>query len=129
METTNNVQEQAASKPSMMKKVAMIIGICLVVYGIWEVVALFVDYKSCETIDDAQVEQYLSPVNVRVPGYISKICFTEHQHVKKGDTLLVLEDEEYRIQLKQAEAALMDARSGRKVVANTLSTASTSASV
>ena len=129
METTNNVQEQAASKPSMMKKVAMIIGICLVVYGIWEVVALFVDYKSCETIDDAQVEQYLSPVNVRVPGYISKICFTEHQHVKKGDTLLVLEDEEYRIQLKQAEAALMDARSGRKVVANTLNTASTSASV
>ena len=129
METTNNVQEQAASKPSMMKKVAMIIGICLVVYGIWEVVALFVDYKSCETTDDAQVEQYLSPVNVRVPGYISKICFTEHQHVKKGDTLLVLEDEEYRIQLKQAEAALMDARSGRKVVANTLNTASTSASV
>lgn len=88
----------------------------------------FADYKSSETTDDAQVEQYLSPVNIRVSGYIRKIYFTEHQHVCKGDTLVVLEDDEYRIRLKQAEAALMDARSGRKVAANTLNTASSSAS-
>lgn len=112
-----------------MKKAVGIIGIFLAIWGLYAIISLFVDYKSSETTDDAQVEQYLSPVNIRVPGYIKKIYFTEHQHVRKGDTLLVLEDDEYRICLKEAEAALMDARSGRKVVANTLNTVSNSASV
>lgn len=112
-----------------MKKAVGIIGICLAIWGLYAIISLFVDYKSSETTDDAQVEQYLSPVNIRVPGYIKKIYFTEHQHVRKGDTLLVLEDDEYRIRLKEAEAALMDARSGRKVVANTLNTVANSASV
>ena len=112
-----------------MKKAVGIIGIFLAIWGLYAIISLFVDYKSSETTDDAQVEQYLSPVNIRVPGYIKKIYFTEHQHVRKGDTLLVLEDDEYRIRLKEAEAALMDARSGRKVVANTLNTVSNSASV
>lgn len=129
METTKNVQEPETGRASKMKKAAGGAGICLVALGLVAIICLFVDYKSGETTDDAQVEQYLSPVNIRVPGYIQRICFTEHQHVHKGDTLLVLEDDEYRIQLKQAEAALMDARSGRKVVAHTLNTASNSASV
>ena len=112
-----------------MKTAAGIVGICLAVLGLGAMISLFVDYRSSETTDDAQIEQYLSPVNIRVPGYIKRICFTEHQHVRKGDTLLVLEDDEYRIRLKQAEAALMEARSGRKVVAHTLNTVANTASV
>lgn len=129
METTTNTRKQESGKVFTMKKAVGIIGICLAIWGLYAIISLFVDYKSSETTDDAQVEQYLSPVNIRVPGYIKKIYFTEHQHVRKGDTLLVLEDDEYRIRLKKAEAALMDARSGRKVVANTLNTVSNSASV
>lgn len=129
METKTNTRKQESGKVFTMKKAVGIIGICLAIWGLYAIISLFVDYKSNETTDDAQVEQYLSPVNIRVPGYIKKIYFTEHQHVRKGDTLLVLEDDEYRIRLKEAEAALMDARSGRKVVANTLNTVSNSASV
>lgn len=129
METTTNTRKQESGKVFTMKKAVGIIGICLAIWGLYAIISLFVDYKSSETTEDAQVEQYLSPVNIRVPGYIKKIYFTEHQHVRKGDTLLVLEDDEYRIRLKEAEAALMDARSGRKVVANTLNTVSNSASV
>lgn len=129
MEITTNTRKQESGKVFTMKKAVGIIGICLAIWGLYAIISLFVDYKSSETTDDAQVEQYLSPVNIRVAGYIKKIYFTEHQHVRKGDTLLVLEDDEYRIRLKEAEAALMDARSGRKVVANTLNTVSNSASV
>lgn len=129
METTTNTRKQESGKVFTMKKAVGIIGIFLAIWGLYAIMSLFVDYKSSETTEDAQVEQYLSPVNIRVPGYIKKIYFTEHQHVRKGDTLLVLEDDEYRIRLKEAEAALMDARSGRKVVANTLNTVSNSASV
>lgn len=129
METTTNTRKQESGKVFTMKKAVGIIGIFLAIWGLYAIISLFVDYKSSETTNDAQVEQYLSPVNIRVLGYIKKIYFTEHQHVRKGDTLLVLEDDEYRIRLKEAEAALMDARSGRKVVANTLNTVANSASV
>ena len=129
METTTNTSKQESGKVFTMKKAVGIIGIFLAIWGLYAIMSLFVDYKSSETTDDAQVEQYLSPVNIRVPGYIKKIYFTEHQHVRKGDTLLVLEDDEYRIRLKEAEKPASDARSGRKVVANTLNTVSNSASV
>lgn len=82
-----------------------------------------------ECTDDAQIEQYMSPVNVKVSGYIREIRFSEHQHVRKGDTLVVIDNREYLIALHQAEASLMDARSGRKVVEGSLNTASNSASV
>ena len=82
-----------------------------------------------ECTDDAQIEQYVSPVNVKVSGYIREIRFTEHQHVRKGDTLMVIDNREYLIALHQAEASLMDARSGRKVAEGSLNTASNSASV
>ena len=82
-----------------------------------------------ECTDDAQIEQYVSPVNVKVSGYIREIRFTEHQHVRKGDTLVVIDNREYLIALHQAEASLMDARSGRKVAEGSLNTASSSASV
>ncbi|MBQ8502486.1 MAG: HlyD family secretion protein [Bacteroides sp.] len=64
-----------------------------------------------------------------MPGYIKEIRFSEHQYVKKGDTLLIIDDRELNIALKQAEATLMDAQSGRKVVGNTLNTFTNSATV
>ena len=99
----------------------LIVGIALLVWKYYN--------PAYESTDDAQVEQFLSPINVKVPGYIREIRFTEHQHVKKGDTLVVIDDREFIIALHQAEASLMDARSGRKVAEGSLNTASTSATV
>lgn len=112
----------------MKKKLITIIAGIFILAGVITIIMLFVD-NSIEKTDDAQIEQYISPVNVKVPGYIKEIRFTEHQYVHKGDTLLIIDDREYVIALQQAEAALIDARSGRKVVGNTVNTASTSAAV
>lgn len=113
-----------------MKKNRMgkLVVICLLLAGIIVIIGIFCDNRY-ERTDDAQVEQYVLPVNVKVAGYIREIRFTEHQHVRKGDTLLIIDDREYAIALQQAEASLMDAHSGRKVVAGTLNTASNSATV
>ena len=88
------------------------IGIIVLCYGVYEAACLFLNYKRCETSNDAQIEQYISPINIRVPGYVKKVYFTEHQFVHKGDTLLVLDDREYRIRVSEAEAALKDAENG-----------------
>lgn len=81
----------------------------------WAVATYFHLGKQVFT-DDAQVESYVSPVNVRIQGYIRSIRFKEHQRVKKGDTLVMIDDREYRIQVKQAEAAVLYATAGKSVV-------------
>lgn len=100
----------------------------MILAGILVIATMYIVNDS-ESTDDAQVEQYISPINVKVPGYIKEIRFTEHQYVHKGDTLMIIDDREYAITLRQAQAALVDARSGRKVVGNTVNTASNSAEV
>ena len=106
-----------------------ILGILVLAWGVVEAGCLFFDYKRTETSNDAQIEQYISPVNLRASGYIKKIYFTEHQQVRKGDTLLVIDDREYKIRVMEAEAALKDALAGETVMGATLQTTQTSASV
>jgi membrane fusion protein (multidrug efflux system) len=72
--------------------------------------------------NDAQVEQYISPVNTRITGYIREVRFTDHQRVKKGDTLVLIDDREFRIAVEQAEAAWLSARASRSVTASAVHT-------
>lgn len=72
--------------------------------------------------DNAQVRRQITPVNTRVQGFVKRICFEEYQPVRKGDTLLVIEDAEFRLRLAQAEADLANALSGSSVVAAGLET-------
>ena len=116
-------------KQKVRQMIVSLIGVALILWGVVKVVLLFIDYSSNETSNDAQIEQYISPVNLRASGYIKKICFQEHQSVKKGDTLLILDDREYRIRVMEAEAALKDAMAGANVINATLNTTETSATV
>ena len=131
-QVANQSHEKTAKqlkKQKVRQTIVSLIGIALILWGVVKVVLLFIDYSSNETSNDAQVEQYISPVNLRASGYIKKICFQEHQSVKKGDTLLILDDREYRIRVMEAEAALKDAMAGADVMNATLNTTETSATV
>ena len=118
----NTLDEQAKKLRRQKKRqmLASMLGIAILVVGIVQTTMIFIDYKRTETSNDAQIEQYISPVNLRASGYISKVCFTEHQSVRKGDTLLILDDREYRIRVMEAEAALKDALAGNAVINSTL---------
>lgn len=64
-----------------------------------------------ETTDDAQVDAKISPIIPKVAGYIKEIRVKDNQWVKKGDTLIVLDDSEYKIKLQLAQDALTMAKS------------------
>lgn len=106
---------------------AVCIGIALA--GITWTVNYFWKYVNYEITNDAVVDQYISPLNIRVSGYIKEVRFTEHQFVKAGDTLLILDDREYRIKLKDAEAALMDARASKDILGSGIRTSQENVSV
>lgn len=73
--------------------------------------------------DNAQIRKNIVPVNVRVQGYIKEIRFKEYSRVKKGDTLVLICDEAYRLRVSQAEAGLANAVTARNVTEKSLAVA------
>jgi membrane fusion protein (multidrug efflux system) len=85
-------------------------------------VSTYFDLNSDLYTNDAHIEEYINPVNTRIPGYIKEVRFNEHQKVKKGDTLVLIDDREYKIQVEQAEAAYMAAKASKMVTASSVNT-------
>lgn len=91
--------------------IALFIGII-----IWGAIYFFKGYRYEQT-NDAQIDAYLSPVNAKVGGYISKIYYKDNQQVKKGDTLVVIELDEYGLKRDVALAELISSQAKLPILA------------
>ncbi|MHB8206291.1 HlyD family secretion protein [Mucilaginibacter sp.] len=105
--------------------IAGAIVLILCVWGITTALHLF----NYEETNDAQVEEYINPVTARVSGFIKDIRYDENQDVKKGDTLLIIDNREYVIQQDEAEAAIQSAKDQITTLQNNTATASKLAQV
>lgn len=76
-----------------------------------------------EETDDAQIDAHISPVIPRISGYVTEVRVKDNQLVKKGDTLVVLDNRNELIHVAQMEAALKAAE-GTLSVANASTAAS-----
>jgi membrane fusion protein (multidrug efflux system) len=61
-------------------------------------------------------------VSSRVQGFIKKVHFDEFQFVRQGDTIVVIEDSEFRLRLAEAKADYANALAGKSVMGTTIST-------
>lgn len=95
---------------------------------IW-VASKFVHFGDVEYTDNAQVDQQLVPVNSRIQGFIKEIRFDEYTKVKKGDTLVIIEDAEFRLRVAQAEADYQNALVGKAAMGTTIATTDNNISV
>ncbi|MFT3932312.1 MAG: HlyD family secretion protein [Chitinophagaceae bacterium] len=100
-----------AAAPQKKNRTFLIVLILLVVAGAWFGISKYIHGQHHEETDDAQVEANISPVIPRISGYVTQVRVKDNQRVKKGDTLLVLDDRDLKIKLAQAEAALATAES------------------
>src|SRR3954466_11108872 len=99
-----------ATAPKKKSKTFIIVLILLLVAGGWFGISKYIYGLHHEDTDDAQIEANISPVIPRVSGFVKDVRVKDNQQVKKGDTLLVLDDRDLVIKLQQAEAALPTAQ-------------------
>lgn len=102
--------------------------VCLLAAGLIYVCSRFF-HPGVEYTDNAQVKQHITPVNTRVQGFIQRICFDEYKPVRKGDTLVIIEDTEFRLRLAQAEADLANALAGQEATTAGIATTQNNLSV
>lgn len=109
-------------KRTAKKTVYNIIVFAILLCGIGLVLSRFLHLGRVEYTDNARVCQHITPVNARVGGFIREIRFDDYQHVRKGDTLLVIDDAEFRLRLAQAEADLANATAGHQATSAGITT-------
>jgi membrane fusion protein, multidrug efflux system len=97
-------QNNTQAKPKRKLVFPIILGLVLVAALIFSVKE-YVFLQSHEETDDAQVDGDISPIMARVSGYVMEIRFQDNQYVHAGDTLVILDDRDYKIKLDQALAA------------------------
>jgi membrane fusion protein, multidrug efflux system len=103
--------------------VFLIILIILVIGGAWFGISKYIHGQHHEETDDAQISADITPVIPRVSGYVKEIKVNDNQYVKKGDTLLVLDDRDFVIKLQEAQAALAAAQSNLQIAKATTTAA------
>ncbi|KOS07481.1 secretion protein HlyD [Flavobacterium akiainvivens] len=104
-----------ATSKGYLHTVVTVVSMVMVVSGIVLATWFFVYYRNHEETNDAQVEQYITPVAARISGYIKEVRFQENQFVHKGDTLIVIDNREYKARLDKAVADELTAKSAINV--------------
>lgn len=105
------------------------IAVALLIGAVVWVCMKFFHFGDVEFTENAQVEQHIVPVDARIQGFVKEVRFGEYEHVEKGDTLLIIEDAEFRFLVAQAEANYINATTGKDAMHNVITTTQTTIAV
>lgn len=104
MATTQKTGEDAPTKKR--SKAFLIVLILVVIGGGAFGINKYLYSMHHETTDDAQIDANINPVIPKISGYVTEVRVKDNQRVKRGDTLLLLDERELKIKLDEAETAL-----------------------
>ncbi len=107
--TAENTANETTQKTNKKSKRLVILGsvgtaILIIIAIVW------FRAQGHESTDNAQLDAVITPVRAIVPGFVTDVKFTDNQHVKKGDTLVVIDRKDYEAKLSQSQAALESAK-------------------
>ena len=81
----------------------MAVGILILTAGNWNTWA---SDRPSQRTDDAYIRADLTPLSTKVAGLVASVAVSDYQPVKAGDLLVQLQDDDFRAQVQQAEAAV-----------------------
>ena len=104
-------QESKEEKRKVKKPAIIVMG--LIVAGL--IAYFIVDTIKFQSTDDAYVESHLVQIAPKVSGEVVEIFIDDNQKIKEGDTVIKIDDTDYKIRLAQAEANYKKALLSQKV--------------
>lgn len=101
MENQEQQNVEEVKKPKGIKRTigAIVAVLVLIVVGVYAV-----NEMQYQSTDDAYVETTTVNVAPRVSGQIEEVYVTDNQFVKEGDLVAVIDPEDYKIKLEQADS-------------------------
>lgn len=121
--TSTNKTDRIISRVTTIIASVVVVGL-----AIWGIRTMLYQWQFEDT-NDAQVDEYINPVVAKVTGYIQEIRYEENQAVKKGDTLVIIDNSEYAAQQQEAAASLLNAKAQQTIVASNVNTSAQTAKV
>lgn len=109
-------------KHSTKKLIYNLFAVALLAVAVVWVCAKFIHLGNVEFTENAHVEQHIVPVDARIQGFVKEVRFGEYERVERGDTLLIIEDAEFRFRVAQAEAGYENATTDKDAMHNVIST-------
>jgi membrane fusion protein (multidrug efflux system) len=97
-----------AAKPK--SPLRLLVFAALAVIALVFVVRFVREAINTESTDDAYVNSHVTFVAPRVPGQVAEVRVDDNNRVRKGDVLVVLDKEPYRVQVALKQAALETAQ-------------------
>jgi membrane fusion protein (multidrug efflux system) len=116
---TNDSQKKKNKKPAIFGTVLGVIAIIGFIF--------YMKGKNLESTDNAQLDADIISIKSSVSGYIKSINFKDNEHVKMGDTLIIIDDTDLRTRVAQAEAALENAKANMLAAQSNSSASSSNA--
>ncbi len=97
-------------------KVLVAFAMALLMVGIGILIKHLLFTSQHVTTNDAQVDQYVTPVASRISGFVKAVRFEENQYVHQGDTLLIIDASEYQTKVDMADAELRSSQRNAEVI-------------
>ena len=98
-------------KSTMRKKIIIGVVVVAAVIALTWAIKTFIYSRAHETTDNAQVDGHIVPVLSKVGGYVTAVLVQDNDSVRDGQTLVRIDDSEYRVKVAQADADLAAAQS------------------
>ena len=83
----------------------VIVGILVLALGTWALKRYLYSRHHVST-DNAQVDSHITFISPRIAAFVARVLVDDNQHVREGDTLVVLDDRDLKVKLEEAEADL-----------------------
>src|SRR5580692_10652553 len=94
------------SKKSLIIPLVVLLAAGVLLFGVAGHLTGWQGNRPDQVTDDAYLRADMTPLSTRISGTVRKVNVNDYQSVKAGQTLIELDDEDYRATLNQAQAAL-----------------------
>lgn len=88
------------------KLILSVVAIAAIAGGSWYGHQWWIDGRFMISTDDAYIEGDITNISPKVTGYVAEVNVVANQHVKAGDTLVTLDNGDYKIAAEQADAQI-----------------------